>query len=337
MKTRIFFLLSVLLALTVPQQAWADELYSSSRYSMTTHNDHISVKLLVADLVGRDSWLVADSRLKAYSGPNRTGTSYNLVNVYSFDQDGNGDSTHDITACYDMHGAVAILTNAGGQQIAWERTNYTIHKQANRDYPQAEIDFYWGPQMAGKTWYIYFESKHDNGATTNFSLGSVDCSNMGRNSLETTKYEYKRAAARKVEFTTPVVPTNNSSNGFVQTEQVHEAWYNLTLNYTLYDGSTKQQTVKLACSTAATKHNVEIPQEVGNFRSVEMKVEAVDALKSKETGEYFYQKSTIYRHKNCLPTVPIPSALGTEYHQFDNKVDLMWTTYVDYGGSYNYY
>ena len=337
MKTRIFFLLTVLLVLTAPQQAWADKLYSSSGYSMTTHSDHISVKLLVADLVGRDSWLVDASRLKAYSGYGQTGTSYNLVNVYSHDQDGNGDANHDITACYDQEGAVAILTNASNQQIAWSRTGYTIHKQADRDYPQAEIDFYWGPQMAGKTWYIYFESKHDNGATSTFYLGSVDCSDMGRNSLETSKYEYERSGAHKIKFKTPALPTNNAGNSFVQSEQIHEAWYNLTLDYTLYDGSTKQQTAKVDCSQSAADHEIELLDEVGNFKSVEMKVEAIDALKSKATSQYFYQKSTVYRHKNCLPSVPIPTALGTEYHQFDSKTDLLWTTYVDYGGAYNYY
>ena len=330
-------LVLALFAWLVPQQTLADKLYSSSGYSMSTYSDHISVKLLVADLVGRDSWLVADSRLKAYSGSGRTGTSYNLVNVYSYDQDGNSQPTHDITACYDMHGAVAILTNAGGQQIAWSRTNYTIRKQGDYDYPQAEIDFYWGPQMAGRTWYIYFESKHDNGATTNFYLGTVDCSDMRRNALATNGYEYERTGARKVKFTTPALPASNAGNSYVQTEQIQEAWYNLTLDYTRYDGSTFQQTAKVDCGTAATPHDIEIPEEVGNFKSVEMQVEAVDALKSKDTGEYFYQKKTSYLHKNCLPSVPIPTALGTEYHQFDSKTDLMWTTYVDYGGAYNFY
>ena len=330
-------LLLALLAWTVPQQALADKLYSSSGYSMSTYSDHIFVKLLVADLVGRDSWLVGDSRLKAYSGYGRTGTSYNLVNVYSYDQDGNGDSTHGITACYDQEGAVAILTNAGNQQISWNRTGYTITKHGDYDYPQAEIDFYWGPQMAGKTWYIYFESTHDNGAHSTFYLGSVNCSDMRRTSLETSGYKYERTAARKIEFTTPKVPASNAGPASVQTEQVQEAWYNLTLDYTRYDGTTKQQTVKVDCGQAATNHDIEIPEDVGNFRRVDFKVEAVDALKSKSTGDYYYQKSTTYRHQNCMPTVPIPSALGTEYHQFDGKTDLHWTTYTDYGGSYNYY
>ena len=228
-------LLLALLAWTVPQQALADKLYSSSGYSMSTYSDHIFVKLLVADLVGRDSWLVGDSRLKAYSGYGRTGTSYNLVNVYSYDQDGNGDSTHGITACYDQEGAVAILTNAGNQQISWNRTGYTITKHGDYDYPQAEIDFYWGPQMAGKTWYIYFESTHDNGAHSTFYLGSVNCSDMRRTSLETSGYKYERTAARKIEFTTPKVPASNAGPASVQTEQVQEAWYNLTLDYTRYD------------------------------------------------------------------------------------------------------
>ena len=330
-------LLLALLAWTVPQQALADKLYSSSGYSMSTYSDHIFVKLLVADLVGRDSWLVGDSRLKAYSGYGRTGTSYNLVNVYSYDQDGNGDSTHGITACYDQEGAVAILTNAGNQQISWNRTGYTITKHGDYDYPQAEIDFYWGPQMAGKTWYIYFESTHDNGDHSTFYLGSVNCSDMRRTSLETSGYKYERTAARKIEFTTPKVPASNAGPASVQTEQVQEAWYNLTLDYTRYDGTTKQQTVKVDCGQAATNHDIEIPEDVGNFRRVDFKVEAVDALKSKSTGDYYYQKSTTYRHQNCMPTVPIPSALGTEYHQFDGKTDLHWTTYTDYGGSYNYY
>lgn len=335
-RLKTWLVTSVLL--TIFTQAHADKLYDSSYYTMSTSRDHISLTLLVADLVGRDSWLVADSRVVAYSSPGRKGTKYNLVNVYSWDQDGNDNSTHGIKACYDMRGAVAILTNASNQKIAWERTDYYIYKQGNFSYPQAKIDFYWGPQMAGNTWYIYYESKHDNGDTSNFYLGSVNCStDMGRRSLESNNYSFERTAARTIKFTTPSLPTNNASDFNVSNAQIHEAWYILTLDYTRSDGTIKTQSVKLDCGQVSTPHNIEIPEDVGNYKNVNLRVVAVDALKAKENDEYFYKKTSNFLHTNCMPTVPIPSGLGLEYHQDEDKTDLVWTTYTPLGNSYNYY
>ena len=75
-----------LLAWTVPQRALADKLYDSGYFEMTDKSsDHFRLKILVADLVDRDDWLVSDSRVKAYSGSGRTGTSLDLLNIYSHD------------------------------------------------------------------------------------------------------------------------------------------------------------------------------------------------------------------------------------------------------------
>ena len=144
-------LLLALFAWLAPQQVQADKLYDSGYFKLeSVSSDHFRVKILVADLVDRDDWLVKDSRLMAYSGPDRTGTSYKLVNVYSHDQGNNEGNTHSITACYDMRGATAILVNDNNTRISRDRTSYTITKQDGWKYPQAIIDFYWGPQMAYK-------------------------------------------------------------------------------------------------------------------------------------------------------------------------------------------
>ena len=334
-------LLLTLLAWLVPQQAVADKLYDSGYFKLeSVSSDHFRVKILVADLVDRDDWLVSNSRLMAYSGYGRTGTSYKLVNVYSHDQGDNEGNTHSITACYDMRGATAILVNDNNKRISWDRTAYTITKQDGWKYPQAIIDFYWGPQMAGNTWYIYFEGTHDGDSSAKliYYLGSVTCErSMGRTALDAASWELKRPEPKKLQFSIPSVPTNNAGNNDVKNDQKHEAWYDLTLTYTTYDGKKKEEQYKYDCGTARSTYDIDIPGDVNNYRSLDVKVVATDAYKAVENGEYFYKTPRVYDKKNYLPTVPVPSGLGTEYHQFDNKVDLTWTAFTRYGGTYNYY
>ena len=216
----------------------------------------------------------------------------------------------------------------------------TITKQDGWKYPQAIIDFYWGPQMAGKTWYIYFEGTHDGDSSAKliYKLGTVTCeAGMGRNSLDAASWELKRPEPKKLQFSIPSVPENNAGNNDVKNDQKHEAWYDLTLTYTTYDGKTKEEKYKYDCGTARTTHDIDIPDDVNNFRSLDVKVVATDAYKAVENGDYFYKRTPTYDKKNYLPTVPVPSGLSTEYHQFDNKVDLTWTAFTRYGGTYNYY
>ncbi|MGX8697256.1 MAG: PTS sugar transporter subunit IIB, partial [Prevotella sp.] len=117
----------------------------------------------------------------------------------------------------------------------------------------------------------------------------------------------------------------------------HEAWYDLTLTYTGSDGKKLVETYKYDCETSRTSHDIDIPASVGNFRSLDAKVVATDALKAVENDEYFYKRTKSYDNKSYLPTVPVPSGLGTEYQQFDSKVDLVWTAFTSYGGTYKYY
>ena len=237
-----------------------------------------------------------------------------------------------------MRGATAILVNASNQRINWDRTSYTITKLGSWKYPQAKIDFYWGPQMAGRTWYIYYEGKVDNGKSLTYYMGSVYCAaRMSRNSLDASNFTCERTGPDKLKFTMPPVPTNNCSNSTVKNDQKHEAWYNLRLTYTLYDGSTRQQSVKFDCEASRASHDITIPEGVGNYKSVDLRVEAVDAYKAVENGEYFYKESKTFDRNNLLPSVPVPTGLGTEYHQYDAQTDLSWTAFTSYGGNYNYY
>lgn len=340
-KTKLTIAVLALFAWLMPQQMQADKLYDSGYFKMDgIYSDHFRVKILVADLVDRDDWLVSNSRLMAYSGYGRTGTSYKLVNVYSHDQGDNEGNTHSITACYDMRGATAILVNDNNKRISWDRTAYTITKQDGWKYPQAIIDFYWGPQMAGNTWYIYFEGTHDGDSSAKliYYLGSVTCErSMGRTALDAASWELKRPEPKKLQFSIPSVPTNNAGNNDVKNDQKHEAWYDLTLTYTTYDGKKKEEQYKYDCGTARSTYDIDIPGDVNNYRSLDVKVVATDAYKAVENGEYFYKTPRVYDKKSYLPTVPVPSGLGTEYHQFDNKVDLTWTAFTRYGGTYNYY
>jgi len=86
----LFVMISAMLLSS--QMVKADELYKSTYFSGTAHNDHFSVSLLIADLHGRDTW-VDRGYLKAYDKDN-SARSIDIANVYTWDQDGN-DLAHD--------------------------------------------------------------------------------------------------------------------------------------------------------------------------------------------------------------------------------------------------
>ena len=111
------------------QTVKADWLLGSRYFNIETHTDHFTVKVLVADLVGRDSWM-KDGYIRAYV--NEPEVYYNheepvdyidIARVYTFDQDGNGLPMHRIKAQSLMEGTTVILDN-----FNYRRTT-TIRKQ----------------------------------------------------------------------------------------------------------------------------------------------------------------------------------------------------------------
>ncbi|MBQ8066386.1 MAG: LamG domain-containing protein [Prevotella sp.] len=330
------FLLAVLLGLLSlsSQQVLANELKSSSNYSMSSSNDHLYFKIIVADLVGRDDW-VTDGKVKAYSQDGQKGTCLTLFNVWTVDQ--SNTDYHRIYGKIEQDGALAkyVTTYSSGAQYLTNGSDPTwiTIEDGGKNYPKAYIDFYWAPVMSGKTWYFYFEGKADNGDGLTYRLGSATCpSHLGRPGMNITDYQCTRKNSRQLEFSIPGKPKDNDE---LKNYQHHEGWYDVTFKYTLYSGQTVSQSKTFTCEAGQrTVHVVDIPSGVGNFRSLSMTVKPTDAYKNLKTGQYYYKDDQkTYNHDKVLPTVPTPNGLVAEYRQFDAKVDLKWNAYVSSGST----
>ena len=162
MKKVVFLFVLISAMLLSSQTVKADWLLGNRYFNIETHTDHFTVKVLVADLVGRDSWM-KDGYIRAYV--NEPEVYYNheepvdyidIARVYTFDQDGNGLPMHRIKAQSLMEGATVILDNFNYTKLDHTEKEYSIFKQKDYDYPQAELSIYWGPEMAGKKWYIVY-------------------------------------------------------------------------------------------------------------------------------------------------------------------------------------
>ena len=330
------FLLAVLLGLLSlsSQQVLANELKSSSNYGMSSSNDHLYFKIIVADLVGRDDW-VTDGKVKAYSQDGQKGTCLTLFNVWTVDQ--SNTDYHRIYGKIEQDGALAkyVTTYSSGAQYLTNGSDPTwiTIEDGGKNYPKAYIDFYWAPVMSGKTWYFYFEGKADNGDGLTYRLGSATCpSHLGRPGMNITDYQCTRKNSQQLEFSIPGKPKDNDE---LKNYQHHEGWYDVTFNYTLYSGQTVSQSKTFTCEAGQrTVHVVDIPSGVGNFRSLSMTVKPTDAYKNLKTGQYYYRDDQkTYNHDKVLPTVPTPNGLVAEYRQFDAKVDLKWNAYVSSGST----
>ena len=333
------------------QTVMADKLLESGYFNIETHTDHFTVKVLVADLVGRDSWM-KDGYIRAYVKEPEVHYNYvepvdyiDIARVYTFDQDGNGLPMHRIKAQSLMEGATVILDNFNYTKLDHTEKEYSIFKQKDYDYPQAELSIYWGPEMAGKEWYIMYYAQRDTGSSWSYKkLGWVDCrGDLGRNALNAGNYEITRTDAKNFTFKTPALPTNNCSNEIVKQEQKHIGWYIVKSTYTLFDNTTISARDSVECAPMATNHTIKIPNSVGNYKRVDMDIEAhdvyksgIDKYKDKHDEGYYYHKTTTFNKSNAYPSVPVPGSMSGSFDQFGKKISLHWTGVQQYGDSYKY-
>ena len=340
----LFVMISAMLLSS--QMVKADELYKSTYFSGTAHNDHFSVSLLIADLHGRDTW-VDRGYLKAYDKDN-SARSIDIANVYTWDQDGNDLATHMIKACTKMDGAIVLLKNTGSEpfMLSDDFRDYMIYKTSGKFYlPSVELDVYWGPEMAGRTWIIKFEYYGDNDVSHDRTLCTVDCrGTMGRNALNANGYTIKRTSAKTYTFTTPALPENNCSSDMVKAGQLHQAWYIVKSTYTLSDDGKTLYTSRdsIECAMSMLPKNFSIPKNVGNFRRVDMEIEAHDVYKcntgsyknKRGVGEYYHNKQII-KLADVFSHVPDPGSVSASFDQFKKTVTVHWSGIDD--SSYNNY
>ena len=351
MKKVVFLFVLISAMLLSSQTVKADRLLESAYFEMNTHTDHFTVKLLVADLVGRDTWM-KDGYIRAYVKEPKTRYNYyddvdyiDIARVYTFDQDGNGLPMHRIKAQSLMEGATVILDNFNYTKLDHTEKEYSIFKQSDYDYPQAELSIYWGPEMAGKEWYIVYYAQRDTGLSWDYKkLGWLDCTgDLGRKALNAGNYEITRTDAKNFTFKTPALPTNNCSNEIVKQEQKHIGWYIVKSTYTLFDNTTISARDSVECSIQAVSQTIKIPSSVGNYKRVDMDIEAhdvyksnIDKYKDKHDEGYYYHKTTTFNKSNAYPSVPVPGSVSGSFDQFGKKISLHWTGVQQYGDSYKY-
>lgn len=336
MKKVICQLVMMSVMLLSSQTVSADALYKSTYYTGKAYADHFNVNLLVADLYGRDSWLTS-GYVKAYDITNPF-RSVTLASVYTWDQDGNSLNTHMVKARSQMDGAIVILKNVFGNQIMLgsEEQSYMITKTSgNLDHPSVDMDIYWGPEMAGRVWTIKFECKGDNDVSHEWTLCTVDCrTSMNRQALNAKGYEIKRTNAKTYSFTTPKLPENNSPQEFVKAGHLHLAWYIVKATYILSDDGRTQYSTRdsIECTPAGLAKSINMPKNVGNFRRVDMEIEAHDVYKCnigpyknvRGKGEYYHRK-TIFNRPNIFARVPDPGSVSASFDQFKKTVTVHWT------------
>ena len=351
MKKVVFLFVLISAMLLSSQPVMADKLLESGYFNIETHTDHFTVKVLVADLVGRDSWM-KDGYIRAYVKEPEVHYNYvepvdyiDIARVYTFDQDGNGLPMHRIKAQSLMEGATVILDNFNYTKLDHTEKEYSIFKQKDYDYPQAELTIYWGPEMAGKEWYIMYYAQRDTGLSWDYKkLGWVDCrGDLGRKALDAGNYEITRTDAKNFTFKTPALPTNNCSNEIVKQEQKHIGWYIVKSTYTLFDNTTISARDSVECSIQAVSQTIKIPSSVGNYKRVDMDIEAhdvyksnIDKYKDKHDEGYYYHKTTTFNKSNAYPSVPVPGSMSGSFDQFGKKISLHWTGVQQYGDSYKY-
>ena len=345
MKRVVFLFVLIAAMLLSSQTVKADWLQGSGYFNIETHTDHFTVKLLVADLVGRDTWM-KDGYIRAYANDDVWESDYiDIARVYTFDQDGNGLPTHRIKAQSLMEGATVILDNFNYTKLDHTLREYSIFKQKDYDYPQAELSIYWGPEMAGKKWYIVYYAQPDTETRWDQKkLGWLDCTgDLGRNALNAGNYEITRTDAKNFTFKTPALPTNNCSEEKVKMDQKHIGWYIVKSTYTLFDNTTISARDSVECSIQAVSQTIKIPSSVGNYKRVDMDIEAhdvyksnIDKYKDKHDEGYYYHKTTTFNKSNAYPSVPVPGSMSGSFDQFGKKISLHWTGVQQYGDSYKY-
>ena len=178
-----------------------------------------------------------------------------------------------------------------------------------------------------------YYAQRDTGSSWSYKkLGGVDCrGDLGRNALDAGNYEITRTDAKNFTFKTPALPTNNCSEEKVKTDQKHIGWYIVKSTYTLFDNTTISARDSVECSIQAVSQSIKIPEKVGNYKRVDMDIEAhdvyksnIDKYKDKHNEGYYYHKTTTFNKSNAYPSVPVPGSVSGSFDQFGKKISLHW-------------
>lgn len=330
---RMAFSCLLLMLMAVSLQLRADDMKEAKNFWMNSHSNYMTFTVLVTDLHAINTW-AKDGYIKAYDNPNRSGTPITLLRVYTKDMDNDEEPLWEVFAKNMVRGSKAFMQNtvpmgdADPQgALKLDETTFYVNKGSGANDTYVIIDYYYSPELAGKTWYFYYEYEHNSSGHKVMSLGSnycsetVDCSHF-----DAMDYSLKRSNLNTIEVKLPAMP--NDIDQKLQDVRKHVGHYDLAINYTLFDGTVKTQTEAFDCQTqAATTANITIPSEARNFKTIDITLAVREALEA-DGGACFWDERKTLDLKNVFPHDPQPSKLGADFLQFDNKVDLTWNAFT---------
>ena len=326
--------LCLLLALTaVPLHVRADDMKESKNFWMNKHSNYMTFTVLVTDLHAKNTW-AKDGYIKAYDNQNRSGTPITLLRVYTKDMGNDEEPLWEVFAKNMVRGSKAFMQNtipmgdADPQgTLRMDETTFYVNKGSGANDTYAIIDYYYSPELAGKTWYFYYEYEHNSSGSKVMSLGSAYCSEtVGCSHFDTMGYELKRINMNTIEMKLPAMPDDIDQK--LQDVRKHVGHYDLSISYTLFDGTVKTQAAAFDCQTLSpTTANITIPSEARNFKTIDITVDVREALEA-DGGACFWDERKTWDLKNAFPHDPQPSKLGADFLQFDNKVDLTWNAFT---------
>ena len=302
-----------------------DWMKKPSKFYMSTQNNHVTFTVFLCDLDGNNTYAKSGG---IYAVDNN-GSRVWLMDIWYISEGSDENPFGKVRARYCIGESRAWFTNGYSpqrQKIEFNGKDFLIQKTGgNNHYCQPTIEFYYHASMAGKTWTFYYQYTHTNGEEYTMKLGSAYLSNtLGLSSFDTSKYTVERKGPDKIKFTVPAMPDDVNSE--LSDIHIHEGTYNVKFTYTKQDNKVVETNNTLKCEKGKTKtYDIDIPEEVGNPKRIDMQVTATDALK--DARNYYWKNTRTYTKGEVFKTVPVPYGINTSYRQFDKMADLSWTVY----------
>ncbi|MBP5712756.1 MAG: hypothetical protein J6W77_07195, partial [Prevotella sp.] len=302
----------------------SDWMKNSSKFSMENHSNHVTLKVFLCDL-DKGNTYAKSGGVYARCG----GQTYWLLDLWYIEEGSDENPFGKVHARYCIGESRAWFTNGYGQseqEIGFNGQDFLLQKWGgDNHYLTTALDFYYPASMAGKTWTFYYEYTHNNGEKVTMTLGTATLSNtLGLSHFDTSKYKVERTRPEKIQFTVPAIP--DEINSKLEKVHIHEGIYDVKFTYTKQDNTKVEKRDVLQCEKGKTKtYDIDIPEEVGNPKQIDLSVTATDGLR--DAKNYYWKNTNTYSKNNLFETVPIPNSLSVEYRQFDKAADLSWNAF----------
>ena len=324
-------LLVMMLSTQVTKVHAADWMHRADKFYMSNYADHVTFNVFVCDL-DRSNTYAKKGGIYATSGSEKV-----WIMDLCYKEEGSDENPFGkVNARYCIGEARAWFTNGYGQaeqKIEFGGKDFLIQKWGDDNhYCTPAIDYYYQASMAGKTWTFYYEYEHNDGGKYTMTLGTATLSStLGLSHFNTKDYSYERTRPDKIKFTVPALPDDIASK--LNEVHIREGKYKVTFIYTKQNNTKVETTTTLDCEKGNKKsYDIDIPEEVGNPKRIDLVVEATDGLK--DSRNYYWKDTYTYKTSEVFKVVPIPNSLSAEFRQFDKAADLSWNAYPSSNNTY---